>query len=92
MRWRRHAARFGLFALLVLFDTLLGQHAVQVNAAGALLSPGGAMPADALLTALGFLTARAGWIVFLTMGAALLAGDAARRVMRSEALRGQGKR
>lgn len=80
MRWRRHALRLTLVVLLLAADTALGQHAVNVNAAGVLLSPGGAVPLDALLTALAFLGARVGWIVLLSSGAALLAADAAKRI------------
>lgn len=80
MKWRRHAVRFALVGLLLIADTALGHHAVNVNAAGVLLSPGGAVTMDALLTALGFLGARVGWVVLLTSSAALVAADAAKHI------------
>lgn len=73
------AALVGAALLLYGADRLLAHVAVEMNAAGALLSPGGAS-LDAFAVAALFLLARFGWSLLVCVGFALTARALVKRV------------
>lgn len=81
---RRVAWRLVLVATLAatLFglDHALAWVAVESNAAGALLSPGGGVPLEAFAVALAFATTRLALVLTVGVGAALAASETVRAV------------
>ena len=73
-------ALFGFFVVALLFglDSALASVAVEMNAAGALLSPGGAVRFEAFAVAAAFLLTRLGFASVFCVGAAVLAWSAVR--------------
>jgi hypothetical protein len=78
-RARRSGCRIALVALLaaILFglDHALAPFAVETNAAGALLSPGGGVPLEAFAVAMGFALTRLTLVLTVGVGAALAASE-----------------
>ena len=73
--------RFGACLVLLLGDRLFAELAVATNAAGALLSPSGAVPLTSFAIALGFLGCRLGFVLALAGTVAWTTADAVRSML-----------
>lgn len=88
-RWaaRRIAKVALLAAILFGLDHGIAWLAVQTNAAGALLSPGGGVPLAAFVVALSFAMTRLALVLTVGLGAALTGSEVVRSVWNAVALR-----
>ena len=82
MRLRPHALRLLGVGVLLALDALFARLCVEIDAAGALLSPGGAVSVEAWFAAGGFLLARLAFVAALAGAAGLFAAALVERAFR----------
>ena len=82
MRLARHLGRGLGCGILLALDALFARLCVELDAAGALLSPGGAVPVEAFAAAAAFLLVRVALVAALAATAGLLAADLVGAILR----------
>lgn len=83
MKTRSLLLRFGACLALLAGDRLFALLAIETNAAGALLSPGGGVSVGAFAIALGFLGCRLLFVLVFCAAVAWTAADAVRHALNS---------
>ncbi|MCA9605239.1 MAG: hypothetical protein KC619_06580 [Myxococcales bacterium] len=83
MTSKRLLLRFGACLVLLAGDRLFALLAIETNAAGALLSPGGGVSIGAFAIALGFLACRLGFVLVFCAAVAWTAAEAVRHAVSS---------